>query len=87
MENSEHPCITIVDSIRCTSSDDKVVVQLRVPGDAPGEYTKISVHVNMGSGEFLYAFGDVFRDGVFQGYSAYKSGGRDASTHFPMYTH
>jgi hypothetical protein len=86
-EDLDHPCIPIVDSIRCTAADDTVIVQMKIPGAAPGEYTKISVHFRRGSGEFLYAFGDVFRDDVFQGYSAYRSGGDDATTHFPVYTH
>ena len=86
MENLD-PCVALVDSIRCTAADDKVVVHLQIPGDSPGEYTRISVHVNKGLGEFLYAFGDVFQNDVFQGYSAYKSGGNDTSTRFPMYMH
>jgi hypothetical protein len=75
-----------MDTIKCIVGDDRIVVRMNIPGDAPGEYTRLCIHVDRGSGEFDCAFGDVFRNNAYQGYTAFK-GGVDEKTDFPVYTH
>ena len=34
-------CLTLMDNIVCKSTDYTIVVQIKIPGDAPGEYEDV----------------------------------------------